>query len=257
MRAAGLRQPARLPPAAAGMRRPAQRGARRELAVVLLPGLAGAGLVLLAMRQGWGHVTTTAPRPFPSGTATVTGEDLVPAADALAIAAIASLAAVLATRGLARRVTGAVLACLGAAIAVVSGAAISSAEVLSAAAASADPSTSSGISAGSVTSGSSSGAGALPVTGFPAHATLATLPWRGAAIAGGIILVVAGLLVTWRAERLPVMSSRYERPGPAAPAGPGRARRPADPTAGMWESLSRGEDPTTASPEPGRRPGSS
>ena len=236
------------------MSRPAQRGTRRELAVVLLPGLAGAGLVLLAMRQGWAHVTTTAPRPFPSGTATVTGEDLVPAADALAIAAIASLAAMLATRGLVRRVTGAVLACLGAAIAVVSGTAISSADVLSAAAASADPSTSSGISAGSVTSGSSNGAGALPVTGFPAHATLAALPWRGAAIAGGIILVVAGLLVAWRAARLPVMSSRYERPGTAAQAGPGRSRPPADPTAGLWESLSRGEDPTAASPEPGRGP---
>jgi uncharacterized membrane protein (TIGR02234 family) len=235
------------------MSRAAQGGARRELVLVLLLGLAGAGLVLLAMRQGWAHVTTTAPRPFPSGTTTVTGEDLVPAADALAIAAIASLAAVLATRGLARRVTGAVLACLGAAVAVVAGAAISSADVLSAAAAGADPSTSSGIAAGSVTSGSSSGAGALPVTGFPAHATLAALPWRGAAIAGAIILVLAGVLVTWRAARLPVMSSRYERPAPAGQPRPGRPGRAADPAASMWDSLSRGEDPTAASPQQGRQ----
>jgi uncharacterized membrane protein (TIGR02234 family) len=234
------------------MSRQPRRTARRELALVLLPGLAGAGLILLAMRQGWAHVTTTAPRPFPSGTTTVTGEDLVPAADALAIAAVASLAAVLATRGFARRVTGALLACLGVAIAVVCGTAISAANVLSAAAASADPSTSSGISAGSVTSGSGSGAGALPVTGFPAHATLAALPWRGAAIAGAIILVLAGALVTWRAARLPVMSSRYERPPRSAGAGQRRARKAADPTASMWESLSRGEDPTAAGQEPGR-----
>ncbi len=83
--------------------------------------LAGAGLVLLALRQGWGTVTSAAPRPLPAGSVAVTGEQLVPAADALAVAAIASLAAVLATRRLRRRITGIVLAGLGAGIAVTAG----------------------------------------------------------------------------------------------------------------------------------------
>ncbi|MEP7026583.1 MAG: Trp biosynthesis-associated membrane protein, partial [Actinomycetota bacterium] len=44
----------------------------------------------------------------------------------------------------------------------------------------------------------------------------------------------------WRSGRWPVMSARYDAPGQARATAP--ARR-AD-TATIWESLSRGEDPT-------------
>ncbi len=47
-----------------------------------------------------------APKPLPSGSIPVTGQDLLPAASALALAALACLAAIIATRGLARRVAG-------------------------------------------------------------------------------------------------------------------------------------------------------
>jgi hypothetical protein len=223
---------------------------------VLLLGLAGAGLVLLAMRHGWAHVTTAAPKPLPASTATVTGQDLVPAADALAVAAAASLAAVLATRRLLRRMTGLVLAGLGAGIAVAVAARISAAAVLAASAGGAGPSTGSGAGAApdSVTSGAAGGGSGVPLPGFAGHATLAVLPWRALAIAGAVAIVAAGALVTWRAERMAVMSGRYDRParsgGPAAaemtPGG-----RPGGDQANMWESLSRGEDPTAAVPEAG------
>jgi uncharacterized membrane protein (TIGR02234 family) len=248
-----------------------RRWPRQELVSVLLLGLAGAGLVLLAMRQGWAHVTTTAPRPLPASTTTVAGQDLVPAADALAVAAVASLAAVLATRRLLRRITGIVLAGFGAGIAVAVSAGISAADVLAAAAGTAGPSTGTGAGAGagSVTSGSTPAGAGVPLTGFPGHAALAALPWRGAAIAGALAVIAAGVLVTWRAERLPVMSSRYDLP--TGPAGPVRAagrpapagtvpappaaaalgqEQPAGDSATIWESLSRGEDPTSRACEP-------
>ncbi len=246
---------------------------RQELAAVLLLGLAGAGLVLLAMRQDWAQVTTTAPKPLPAGTTTVTGQDLVPAADALAIAAVACLAAVLATRRMLRRITGVVLAGLGAGIAVAVSAGISAADVLAAAAGTAGPAagTGAGAGAGSVTAGGASGGAGVPLTGFPGHAALATFPWRPVAIAGALAVIAAGVLVAWRAERLPVMSARYDRPtsqarpaSPVSPAGAGAPPAPAPAeekavrdSATMWESLSRGEDPTgnTSAPvaaEPGQ-----
>ena len=230
---------------------------------MLLLGLAGSGLVLLAMRQGWAHVTTEAPAPLPAGSATVTGQQLVPAADALAVAALASLAAVLATRRLLRRITGLLLAGLGAGIAVAVSAGISAAAVTGAVASAGGLSSGSapGSGPGSVTSGGiGSGTGA-PLAGFAGHPVLATFPWRAAAVAGALLIVAAGLVVTWWSERLPVMSSRYERQsGPAgqaamaavpdAPDGSARpaagtgSQAPASEVAALWESLSRGEDPT-------------
>jgi len=87
---------------------------RWEYGLVLLAGAAGAGLVFLGVRQGWAHVHTSAPRPLPGSNVTVTGQDLVPAASALAIAGLATLAAVIATRGLARRLAGGLLMLFGA-----------------------------------------------------------------------------------------------------------------------------------------------
>ena len=52
---------------------------RRELALLLLLGAAGAGLAVLATRQGWARVETAAPRPLPASVTTVTGQALVPA----------------------------------------------------------------------------------------------------------------------------------------------------------------------------------
>ena len=86
-----------------GGRRADLRSARRELALTLLLGAAGAGLIVLASRRGWAQVQTIPPRPLPASRVTVTGSALVPYAEALALAGLATLAAVLASRGLARR----------------------------------------------------------------------------------------------------------------------------------------------------------
>ena len=110
---------------------------RREMVLLLVLGAAGAGLALLALRQGWAQVRTHAPSPLPDSVTTETGQALVPAAGALALAALAGLAAVLATRGVLRRIAGVVLAGFGVGIAVTVSAGISAASVLATASASA------------------------------------------------------------------------------------------------------------------------
>jgi uncharacterized membrane protein (TIGR02234 family) len=231
----------------------ARRASRRELALLVLLGAAGAGLVLLATRQGWARVETAAPRPLPASVTTETGQALVPVAGALALAALAGLAAVLATRRILRRIAGVVLAGLGVGIAMAVSAGISAADVLAAAASTGTQSGSGvpgGSDIGSTTGGGTGQAGAAgtPVSGFPSHVAFAAFPWREIAFAGALAVVAAGILVTWRAASLPVMSSRFELPArspgsrPAVPAG-GRSYRGSD-TASIWESLSRGEDPT-------------
>jgi uncharacterized membrane protein (TIGR02234 family) len=224
------------------------RQPRQELIMVLLLSAAGAGLVLLAMRQGWARIETAAPRPLPASVTTVTGQALVPAASALALAGLAGLAAVLATRRTARRIAGVVLAGFGAGIAAVASAGISAADVLAAGAVGAGAQAGTGAGAGSTTGSTAAGAGGTPLSGFPGHVVLVSFPWRGVAVLGALAVIAAGVLVTWRAERLPVMSGRFDRPGrpairePAVPAG-GRPARGGD-SASMWESLSRGDDPT-------------
>ena len=219
---------------------------------MLLLGAAGAGLVLLATRQGWAQVHSAAPKPLPASVVTETGQDLVPAAGALAVAALASLAAVLATRGVLRRVTGVVLAGFGAGIAAAVGAGISTANVIAAATARGAGSRGGGagsVGAGSVTAGSTSGSSSALVAGFPGRVVFAGVPWHVVALAGAVALIVAGVLVAWRAARLPVMSSRFDAPAPAGAgtaAAAQRRERAGRDAATIWESLSRGDDPTAS-----------
>jgi uncharacterized membrane protein (TIGR02234 family) len=254
--------------------RPARGQPRRDLTLLLLLGVAGAGLALLATRQGWARVETAAPRPLPASVTTVTGQALVPAAGALALAALAGLAAVLATRRTLRRIAGVLVAGLGVGLAVAVSAGISAADVLSAASASAPagPGAAGGSGVGSTTAGTT-GTGGSPLSGLPGHVVFVSFPWRGVAFAGALAVIAAGVLAAWWADRLPVMSSRFDSPvrsaRPASPAsgpashglssglpgsgpgspGPGQPvpapdrGRSAD-SAAMWESLSRGEDPT-------------
>jgi uncharacterized membrane protein (TIGR02234 family) len=227
------------PPVAA---RPAAP-ARREYALVLLLGLAGAACVLLSVRQGWARVVTPAPQPLSATTVSVRGQDLVPAVGALGLAALAGLAAVLATRGLARRLVGVALAAFGVGAAVSVSVYLGPAGVLAAAAAAGGTSS----QAGSVTGGSAPGAAvagnATPgIAGvrLAGHVTMAGVPWRWAVLVGALAVVAAGLLVAWRGPIWPVMSSRFDQPA-------AQRARPAD-TATLWDSLSQGVDPTDATP---------
>src|SRR5579859_1989524 len=188
---------------------------RRQFGLILLLGAAGAALVVFAVRQTWARAVFTPPHPLPAQEISVTGQQLVPLAGALALAALACLAAVIATRSAARRVAGALLAVLGAAAAVAAGTGIRASNVLTTAQADA----AAGALGGSTTGGASSGGASHAVV-------IAGQPW-------------AGLVTVWRGPRWPVMSARFERPG--------QQQRPrAADSATMWESLSRDLDPTAS-----------
>jgi uncharacterized membrane protein (TIGR02234 family) len=221
-------------------------GMRREFMLALLAGAVGAGLVVLAVRQAWAHAVFTPPRPLPAQDIAVTGQQLVPLASALALAALACLAAVIATRSVLRRAVGVLLAVLGAAAAAAVLASLRASAVLAAARASAL----SGPLGGSTTSGAPSG-GAVHeiVVAGPGRVIMAGAPWRVAAVAGAVAIVLAGLATAWRGPRWPVMSARFERPGGYGGAGSppqiGGSRGVAPPDQqSMWESLSHDVDPT-------------
>jgi uncharacterized membrane protein (TIGR02234 family) len=219
------------PPQAAGQPEPqaARRPGHREFAAALALGVLGAGVALLGSREPWAHVRFPAQNPIPGSTAALTGQDLAPAASALAIAGLACLAAVIATRRLFRRITGLLLAGFGAGIAVVAVISSRGGHVAAAAAAHAP-------------GPFGAGAAAHPATAGPRpQITMVAFPWWAVALAGGLVLVGAGALTVWRGTRWPGMSSRYERPGGAPPvSGPVQSRDPAT----VWEALDRGTDPT-------------
>jgi uncharacterized membrane protein (TIGR02234 family) len=230
--------------------------ARRELAVALLLGAAGAGVVFLASRQGWAQVRTAPPKPLPASQVTVTGSALVPYSGALALAGLATLAAVLASRGLARRLTGLLLVAIGASLAA-SAFTVTSAAAISAASSNVGPGT---AGAGSVTNGNGPAVSVPNVAGAAPQVTFSAGGWQALVVIGAVAIIAAGVLVVWRANRMAVMSGRYDSPTPrTSPAGAGRGwganRRPgADATASeaatpadsasIWEALSRGDDPT-------------
>ncbi len=206
-----------------------------------------------------------APRPLPSQAITVTGQDLAPAAGALALAGLACLAAVIATRGLVRRAAGLVLALCGAGTAIAVSGSLGASRVIAAAATkvSSSASVASGGAGSTTGGGSSSPSGAIVTGGSSVHAVMLGVPWRVAVFAGAAAIIAAGLLTAWRGARWPVMSGRYERtaerPGkrPDQAAHPSQSRPPAsssssafpDP-ASLWDSISRGDDPTATGDDP-------
>lgn len=234
---------------------------RREYGLTLLAGVIGAGLVLLAARQRWAQAVFTPPRPLTPQVVNVSGADLVPLASALAVAALAGLAAVIATRGMVRRAAGVLLALFGAGAGAAVTATVTAASVLSVAASRVASPESAAVSgaAGSTTSGSP---GSVPVVvgGGAGHAIMTGTPWRAAVLAGALLVFLAGLATVLRGASWPVMSARYEPPrrhgsaragtaAASAESGP-PAHRPPD-SASMWESLSGGEDPTVVPGENG------
>ncbi|HWF82997.1 MAG TPA: Trp biosynthesis-associated membrane protein [Streptosporangiaceae bacterium] len=224
------------------------RSGRRELAVLLACGAAGAGLALLATRQHVARVVVTAPRPLPVTITPVSAQDLLPAASALAIAALASLAAVLATRGLPRRITGLITAALGVGLALTTATGRKAADVLAAAGhANLSPASGAGggIAPGSTTAGTSGGIAGGSLAGSPAHVEFAGSAWRLLMLVGAVLIITVGCAIIARAGRLPAMSSRFERAGrPSVPRSARPVSPPAAAAASMWDSLNAGVDPT-------------
>jgi uncharacterized membrane protein (TIGR02234 family) len=228
---------------------------KRQYGYALLAGAVGAGLILLAMRAQWAQAVFTPQKPLTAEVVSVSGNDLVPLAEALALAALAGLIAVIATRGVARRAVGALLALFGAGAGAAVLTTVTDATVVSVAAgkvASPESAALSGTAAGSTTSGAS-GNGALVLSNSAGHAIMSGAPWQAAVIVGALLIFAAGLATVLRGQDWPVMSARYDAPGArgaaatGGAAGQGRAARPSD-AASMWESLNGGEDPTEDDP---------
>jgi len=237
---------------------PVGHAARREYGFALLAGAAGAAIILLAVRQRWARAVFTPPKPLSPQVVSVSGTDLVPLAGALALAALAGLAAVIATRGVVRRAAGVLLALFGAGAGAAVLTSVTAATVINVAASKVASPGSAAFSgaAGSTTSGSTGG-GALVLSGSSAQAFMSGTPWHVAVLAGALLVFIAGLATVLRGPDWPVMSARYDAPGAHGPGANGadapggkdrRSERAAHgrslDAATMWESLNGGEDPT-------------
>ncbi len=194
---------------------------RREAVLALLGGIGGAVLTLFAASRPWADgqaVQGTLRAPLE-----VSGGSLVPVVPALGLAALAGVLAVLATRGWARTVVGAVVALCGL---VVAGSALTQR----------DPDSDelarrAGDALGTATATADGGGTA----------------WPWLALVGGLLIAAAGLATAARGRAWPAMSSRYERPvadEESSARTPPRANRTADTALDQWRAIDRGHDPT-------------
>ncbi|AZP17097.1 TIGR02234 family membrane protein [Streptomyces aquilus] len=195
------------------------RAGRLSLATALLAGALGAAVALLATRQQWSSGTATvAGGDFPL---TAKGSDVTGVPAALAIVGLAALVAVFAVRKVGRFAVAALLALSGVGIVVAALLGVSDSSALDEQAASA------------------SGDAAATVDG------LSHTAWPYVAVAGGALILLAGLLALRYGRMWPAMSGRYERNGAPRTVRRAKAVDPERPEE-MWKALDRGEDPTGA-----------
>jgi uncharacterized membrane protein (TIGR02234 family) len=182
-----------------------RRGLQAAVGLCLL----GAGLVLLALARTWLTVRLGAAPPLPARHIDVTGDQLAGGARVLGLVGLAGVAALPASRRLGRPVVGALVAAAGVGVVAVL------VRVLAdpAAAVRRTPTVPPDVRVGA-------GLGAWPYVG----------------IAGGLLLVAAGLLAVARGRSWLEMSARYD-----APSKPEAARVK---ESSLWDALDRGEDPT-------------
>ena len=181
---------------------------RRGFATTLVCWVAAAALVLLAAGRVWGSATVRAQNGVRVH-AQVKGHDVAGELVACALALLALALAVLAARGLLRRLCGALAAALGVVIAI-----------------------------GALAGRSRVGA-ALTDKLFAAqigtlHPPGTVWPWLAAL--GGTVVIASGALTAAFGGGWSGLGRRYDAPG-APPA-------PTDDDASQWAALDRGEDPT-------------
>ncbi|TDQ48514.1 Trp biosynthesis-associated membrane protein [Actinorugispora endophytica] len=194
---------------------------RREYAAALALTAAGATALLAASARTWASAEVAtggglAPVPVELPAAAV-----APVASALGWAGLAALAALFATKGLARRAVGLLVALMGAG--ALAGVAVGTRPPALAAAAER----------------------AATAEGAVGPVALAAA-WPVLAAAGAVLLFAGGVLTLLRGTAWPTMSSRYDRH--SAP----RATRADDP-AELWKSLDSGADPTDENADPKER----
>ncbi|GAA0413106.1 hypothetical protein Acor_11360 [Acrocarpospora corrugata] len=171
--------------------------ARRAVTLWLIACAAGCGLALLAGSRDWARLTFDAAAPgLPA--AALTGGEVAAALTPVALAALAGSVAVLAARGVWRSVLAGLVALCGAAVVLAS-----------------LPAWSAGLA--------------------PDAATAELTLWPQVAVAGGALLVLAGLYGVARATRW------------AAPARGSRTPMRASGERELWDALDAGLDPTAES----------
>ncbi|MFF5178459.1 Trp biosynthesis-associated membrane protein [Micromonospora sp. NPDC000316] len=181
---------------------------RRQLTYAMLLCLVGAALALWAATRNWSVELTVRPAPLPPVRDVRSGAALLPWLPALALVALAGGGAVLATRGLLRRIVGVLIGVLGLAVAVGGG------------------------------YGLVADIGGVVSRQWPALCLVGGL----LAAVGGVWTALRG--GTWpamgaRYER-PARTVTESEPAEVAPQGPMAGRR----TTEAWDALDRGEDPT-------------
>ncbi|SCK11573.1 trp region conserved hypothetical membrane protein [Streptomyces sp. AmelKG-D3] len=193
-------------------------GSRRSLAAGLLLGAVGATVVLLASGQTWAEgLAATGGGALPL---TADGQDVTGAPAALAIVGLAALVAVFAVRGVGRRTVAVLLALSGLGAAVSAWAGASDSTALDEQAARTTGDTAATINA------------------------LTHTAWPYVTAAGGLLILLAGLLALRYGSRWPTMSGRYERDGTPRPRKAPRTAPDPDRPEELWKALDRGEDPT-------------
>ncbi|MFE2448853.1 TIGR02234 family membrane protein [Stenotrophomonas sp. NPDC087984] len=200
----------------------AARGRRSSLAIALLAGALGAALVLLATSRKWAEGTASvAQGSLPQS---ANGDDITGLPGALAIVGLAALVAVFAVRRLGRGAVSALLALSGAGIVV-----------------------SSALGATDKAALEEKASKVSGLTHSPIH-DVAYTPWPWVAAAGGVLLLLAGVLALGYGRHWPAMSGRYERAGTTGRARTRRGGPAPDPDRPeeLWKALDRGEDPTQA-----------
>jgi hypothetical protein len=87
--------------------------------------------------------------------------------------------------------------------------------------------------AGSVTGGNGQPTSVPNVAGAASHVTFSAGGWQALVLVGALAMIAGGVLVAWRADRMAVMSGRYDSPAAQARAvqpstGTGAELRPAE-----------------------------
>ncbi|NUK54431.1 TIGR02234 family membrane protein [Streptomyces lunaelactis] len=189
---------------------------RRSLAAALFLGAVGAVVVLLASGRTWAEGTAAVGGgSLPLG---ADGGDVTGVPTALAIVGLAALVAVFAVRRAGRLLVSALLALSGAGAALAAFLGASDSAALDEKAA------------------QTTGDAAATVDALTHSA------WPYVTVAGGLLILLAGLLALRYGKQWPAMSGRYERDGTPRPrkAPVVDPDRPED----LWKALDRGEDPT-------------
>lgn len=195
---------------------------RRSLAAGLLLGAAGATVVLLASGRTWAEgLAATGGGALPL---TADGRDVTGAPAALAVVGLAALLAVFAVRGVGRRTVAVLLALSGLGATVSAWAGASDSTALDEQAARTTGDTAATINA------------------------LTHTAWPYVTAAGGLLILLAGLLALRYGDRWPTMSGRYERDGTPRPRRAPRTDPDPDRPEELWKALDRGEDPTGRAP---------